>query len=395
MRSILFVWFMVIFAMTALAQSSQGRIVDLNGNGVAGVEIVGEGRCFPSAGALAKAQMSVFSAADGTFTWPETGAPGVGSNCAATLTYSFTLKKDGLVFTRGSFFSKPPTAFPSLYPNYDERLSMIQATGLPSWSGVSAANFSQTFNESIFNVSAQQVLASQMIVAGFGTNLAVTTEVAGLTLPTVLGDRKVLIKDSAGVEKAAKLFFVSPSQINYVAPDGLANGPAQIRLVDGNNNLLRLGLTEIRNVAPGIFTANADGKGVPAGLVVRVKPGNVQSYEPIAQYDERQRRFVPLALDLGAENEALVLALFGTGWRQAASSPVRAIVRKLASDGSVLLSVACPVEYVGAQPTFEGLDQLNVRLPRDLQGSGDVELVVLFENFYVNLTVNTVQLKFK
>ncbi|MFN8004541.1 MAG: hypothetical protein U0X75_26410 [Acidobacteriota bacterium] len=150
MRSILFGWFMVIFAMTALAQSSQGRIVDLNGNGVAGVEIVGEGRCFPSAGALAKAQMSVFSAADGTFTWPETGAPGLGSNCAATLTYSFTLKKDGLVFTRGSFFSKPPTAFPSLYPNYDERLPMIQATGLPSWSGVSAANFSRTFNESIF-----------------------------------------------------------------------------------------------------------------------------------------------------------------------------------------------------------------------------------------------------
>ncbi len=395
MKSTMFLFVWVVFAMTALAQSSQSRIVDLNGTGVAGVEIISEARCFPSLGPMASATSSTFSDADGRFTWSETGTPGFGSNCAVTLTYSYTLKKQGYTFTRSLFFYKPQGPAPSIYPLYDERLSLIQATSLPSWNNVSAANFSPTFNAFVINFSAQQILANEMLVAGFGTNLAVSTEVAGQTLPTALANRKVLIRDSSGVEKAAKLFFVSPTQINYIVPNGLVNGWAQVRLVDQSNNLVKIGLAEIRKTLPGIFTANADGNGVPAGLVVRVRPGNVQSYEPITQYDEQQRRYVPLALDLGPEDEFLVLALFGTGWRQADTSAVNVTARKVAADGSVVFSIACPVEYVGQQPTFEGLDQINARLPRDLVGQGEVDVRVSFGNFYIDLTVNTVRLKFK
>ncbi|MCI0746677.1 MAG: hypothetical protein L0Y58_14850 [Verrucomicrobia subdivision 3 bacterium] len=90
-------------------------------------------------------------------------------------------------------------------------------------------------------------------------------------------------------------------------------------------------------------------------MITRVRPGNVQTVEPVAQFDEAQRRFITLPIDLGPETEFVVLSLFGTGWRQVDSA--RDVMVKIGG-------VECPVEYVGNQPTIEGLDQINVRLPR-------------------------------
>src|SRR5262249_33647841 len=205
----------------------------------------------------------------------------------------------------------------------------------------------------------------EMILAGFGVDLAATTETAAGSLPTTLAGRKLLVKDSAGVEKAAKLFFVSPAQTNYIVPEGLADGLAQIRLVDENNNLIKTGLAEIRKVSAGVFTANSDGQGVPAAIITRVKPGNVQTIEPVAQLDAAQSRFVPLPIDLGPETVFVVLTLFGTGWRQFGA---------LSNTKVTIGDVDCPVEYVGLQPTFDGVDQINARLPRALIGKSDVDV---------------------
>src|SRR5262249_12384854 len=228
-----------------------------------------------------------------------------------------------------------------------------------------------------------QFIANNMLVAGFGVGLATQTEFASLPLPTTLAGRRVLIKDSAGLEKAAKLLFVSPGQINYVVPEGLADGAAQIRLIDESNNLIKLGLAEVRKVSPGIFTANADGKDVPAALITRVKPDGAQIVEPVTQFDDFQRKFVPLQIDLGPEAEFVVLTLFGTGWRQFG----------LLSNTKVTVGgVECPVEYVGKQPTFEGLDQINARLRRALIGKGEVDVIV---SFGPRIPINAVRLKFK
>ena len=62
-------------------------------------------------------------------------------------------------------------------------------------------------------------LASEAIAAAFGTGLATTTSAATtLPLPTQLAGTTVKIKDSAGIERLAPLFFVSPTQVNYQIP---------------------------------------------------------------------------------------------------------------------------------------------------------------------------------
>src|SRR5262249_51975366 len=155
-----------------------------------------------------------------------------------------------------------------------------------------------------------QFIASGMILAGFGVDLAATTEVTTQNLSTTLAGRRVLIKDSTGVEKAAKLFFVSPTQINYVVPEGLADGLAQIRVVDEGTNTIKTGLAEIAKISAGVFTANADGVGAPSGLITRVKPDGAQIIEPAAVFDDSQRKFLPLSIDLGPETEFVVLTLF-------------------------------------------------------------------------------------
>jgi len=329
--------------------------------------------------------------ANGNFTWPQLNPPGGGSNCASTLVYTFGLRKDGYAFTRTSFYYKPYSG--PVAQSVDDRIPLVHATTLPTWALVSAASYRPpmppvvpTFSTVGFPSPTPYGITSDMIIAGFGSDLATSTELAQGTLPTTLAGRKILVKDSAGVEKLTKLFAVFPSQINFLTPEGLAEGPAVFRLLDESDNLIKVGLTEIRKISHGIFTANADGAGAPAGAVVRVKPGDVQIYEPIAQFDEAAQKYVPAPIDLGPDDEFLVLVLFGTGWRNIKPESKSRIA--VVGDG---FSITCPIEYIGKQPTLEGLAQTNARLPRELIGKGEVDLVFYIDNFLAN----RVRLKFK
>ena len=83
-----------------------------------------------------------------------------------------------------------------------------------------------------------------------------TAVASSLPLPTSLGGATVKITDSKGVERLAGLFFVSPEQINYLLPAGLAEGIA--RVVITANGKTSVGLIDVAPVAPGLFAANAD-----------------------------------------------------------------------------------------------------------------------------------------
>lgn len=62
-------------------------------------------------------------------------------------------------------------------------------------------------------------IAPESWVAVFGENLAAELVVAsGTPLPTSLGGTTVTIVDSLGVERLAQLQFVSPRQVNFLAP---------------------------------------------------------------------------------------------------------------------------------------------------------------------------------
>ena len=223
-------------------------------------------------------------------------------------------------------------------------------------------------------------LAPGAIAAGYGTNLVSTIEVAPATgpLPTVLAQTSVTVKDSTGVESLAPLWFVSPSQINYYISEETALGLATITVVR-NSQTIASGTLQIERVAPGLFTMNANGQGVPAALAI------FSSGEPW-QYVFNAACLVgscqPVPLDLGAATEQVFLQLYGTGIRGRSS---------LAAATAKIGGVDASVEYAGPVSGMVGLDQVNLRVPRSLIGRGEVEVVLTVDG----KTANTVRVNIK
>jgi uncharacterized protein (TIGR03437 family) len=138
----------------------------------------------------------------------------------------------------------------------------------------------------------------------------------------------------------------------------------------------------VNAVAPGLFTANANGSGVPAAVLLRIKADGSQSFEPVAELNPTTNRYVPRPIDFVNETDRLILLLFGTGFR--GRSNLEAVVLRFGD-------LTVPVQFAGAQGDLVGLDQLNVELPRTLRGRGEVNLTGTVDG----RTVNAVTLAFK
>ncbi len=231
-------------------------------------------------------------------------------------------------------------------------------------------------------------LAPETIVAAFGNGLATTTASATtLPLPTTLAATSVKIKDSAGVERAAPLFFVSPQQVNYLIPAETAAGVASVLIEVRRDGFLFSVLGNPLNIvraAPGLFTANANGSGAPAAVVLRFKADGTQSSEAVAQFDAAQNRFVPRPIEAGAESDRVFLILFGTGVRGA--GPAGTMVETVTAQ---LGGLPVDVPFTGALGGFAGLDQINLRLSRAvllaLAGRGETELLLFADNRLANV----------
>jgi N-acetylneuraminic acid mutarotase len=171
-------------------------------------------------------------------------------------------------------------------------------------------------------------LAGEAIASSFGAGLATATSPAAtLTLPTEIAGISVKVKDSAGVERLASLFYVSPIQVNYQIPAGTA-------------------------------------------FALRVKADGSHHYEPVVRFDAAQNKFVARPLDLGPEGEQVYLILFGIGFRSRSS---------LAAVVAAIGGTYATVSFAGAHPDFAGLDQVNVLLPRNLMGHGEVDVLLTVE----------------
>jgi uncharacterized protein (TIGR03437 family) len=243
-----------------------------------------------------------------------------------------------------------------------------------------------TIANAVTNVSATSFLGAELapesIVSAFGAGLATSLLNAQTTpLPTTLAGTRVLVRDGNGVERLAPLFFVSPTQINYLLPPGTATGTATITVTSGNGTL-SVGTVRIALVAPGLFTANASGQGVPAGVALHVKANSAQSTEPVAQFDAATARFIAAPIDLGPEGEQVFLILFGTGFRAVSS---------LSNLTARIGGINAEVSFAGAQGGLTGMDQANLRIPRSLVGRGEVDLMLTVDG----KAANTVRINIK
>ena len=257
-----------------------------------------------------------------------------------------------------------------------------QASALPaSFAGTDANRLRVAVNVSAASFS-DRGLASEAMTTAFGTNLAMETQTAQtFSLPTWLAGTSVSVHDSEGVERLAPLFFVSPTQVNYLMPRGTAAGSAEV-IVRSGDGTISTGIIRIAAVAPGLFAANADGQGVAAAVAMRVKADGLASYESAAEFDAAIKRFVPRVVELGAETEETYLMLFGTGLRHFSSLSTVSV--KIGGEEAEVL-------YAGPQGDFIGLDQVNVRVPRSLSGRGEVEVVVMVDG----QVANTVKVTFR
>jgi len=244
----------------------------------------------------------------------------------------------------------------------------LKASAETTVAAVSAASFAK-----------DAPLAPESIASLFGQGLAAATQQAAATpLPTLLADVSVSVTDSAGVDRWAPLFFASPGQINCQIPAGTATGTTTVRVFRQNRVVAR-GQVRIEPVAPALFTANSDGKGAPAAVALRVAAEGTQTQLPVFQCGAAAGSCAPAPIGLGAESDQVILLLFGTGIRGEKSVSVR------------IGGIDAPVLGASAQAQFVGLDQVNVRLPRDLRGRGEVELTLAVEG----RAANTVTLRFQ
>jgi uncharacterized protein (TIGR03437 family) len=238
-------------------------------------------------------------------------------------------------------------------------------------------------NVSAASFAANTPVAPESIVAAFGISLTSVTEIASVTpLPLSLAGASVRVKDSAGVERTAPLFAVTPNQINYQMPEGTAAGMATVTVLGGSGDL-SAGPVLIARVAPGLFAADSTGRGVAAAVALRIRADGSQHYEAVARFDATQNKFVAIPIDLGANSgDRIILVLYGSGLRfRSALSAVTV------EAGGINL----PVDYAGAAPGLQGVDQVNVMLPATLSGRGDTNLSLTADG----RTSNIVQLNIR
>jgi uncharacterized protein (TIGR03437 family) len=158
--------------------------------------------------------------------------------------------------------------------------------------------------------------------------------------------------------RPATLFYTSPTQLNLLVPPETALGPTRIRVL--SDGPILTAETRVDPVSPSLYTLNA------AGLAAATADtGPVFACVPQCQ---------PVPLPVPA-----ALSLYATGLRQGS--------RTTATVGGL----AVPVLYSGPQPTFPGLDQVNLALPVELRGRGAVEIQLTVDGVRANPATITVR----
>ena len=189
---------------------------------------------------------------------------------------------------------------------------------------------------------------------------------------------RVTVEDSARVKRTASVLFSSAGQLNYIVPAETAPGLATVTATS-TLGMVFTGAMQVNAVAPGLFSANADGKGVAAAQALRVKADGSSSYLPVFQCAPG---CTSQPIDLGAATDRVFLILYGTGIRNIGTS----------TDFRCRIGgVYALVTYVGPQPGFEGLDQVNVEIPQSLRGRGEVDVTLAL----TGQLSNTVKIKIR
>jgi uncharacterized protein (TIGR03437 family) len=184
-----------------------------------------------------------------------------------------------------------------------------------------------------------------------GTELANSTQSAP-QLPFILDGVTVAITQLFPRNNiACRIAFISPTRVNFIVPNGIATGNSLPFSVN-NNGVVSTGTINIVDAAPGIFTADGSGTGMPSAYCLSKFPGFPDIYSDL-----------PCAAS--TSNFVSILILLGTGWRNAPGTQVKI-------NGMTLTPI-----YSGPEAGGPVRDQINVQLPSNLLGVTDADLSVV------------------
>ncbi len=198
--------------------------------------------------------------------------------------------------------------------------------------------------------AAGQPVAAGEIVTLFGDNLApAALSAAAFPLPTDLGGARVLM---GGVP--ARLLYVSPHQINLVAPSALADAAGASTTVVVYNGLQASPSVRISvaRQAPGVFTVLGNGGG--AGAVTHADGSLVTRANPLG----------------GGETISVYLTGLGPlspPVPDGAAAPADPLSRSTSTVRLLVDGDEANVLYAGASPGFAGLHVVVATLPQTLR----------------------------
>ncbi len=245
----------------------------------------------------------------------------------------------------------------------------------------------------VSSASGMPNISADSRVTAFGAHLAPRTEVSGPPYTTSLGGITLDVVDSNHVVRRALLLSASPTQVDYLMPAGTAAGTAIIRI---NTEICAFAATgmfptepctsishaQIQDVAPALFTANGDGRGVVVGVAYRSVAGSLGPLTSTIQVYQCETDFAnctSLPIDLGLDTPVTVW-FYATGLRGRSSDfaiklmiggqeiPDRTI--RFQDDGELTCG---PVRQICAAA---GIDVVMAKLPLSLRGVGEVDVVI-------------------
>jgi uncharacterized protein (TIGR03437 family) len=249
---------------------------------------------------------------------------------------------------------------------------------LPYWMG---RYYGVVSNNPILSAAATTVaVAPDSLASLYGANLASgTASASSQPLPTSLDGATLAVTDATGATRNAPLVYVSPTQINFVVPDGTATGQASFLAASGGAS--QMFTASVASVAPALFSMSGNGTGVAAATAIMTQASNPQMQSPVQVFQCTASGCVTTPIVLGVDTPVYV-TFYGTGIRNRSS---------LANVAVTIDGTAVPVLYAGPTPGFAGLDQVNVGLTLGLRGSGESNVVLTVDGQTSNTVMIDVQ----
>jgi uncharacterized protein (TIGR03437 family) len=195
------------------------------------------------------------------------------------------------------------------------------------------------------------------IISIFGTKLSVgTASAATFPLPTTLGETRVELNGAP-----LSLFYVSPSQINALAPAD--QSPAtRVLVVRSGTGASPTITVPFRRAAPGIFSLDSSGRG-PGAILHAGTSINVTATSPAVPGE-----YVSIfATGLGAVSPAASIG------QPAPSTPAS---RTTLAVSASIRGIPAVVDFAGLAPGYAGLYQVNMLVPEVAAGTAEVLLSV-------------------